>query len=224
MNSASRDILLIDDSPEVLLVHGKILSGAGFKVHSADSVESGLKILSAEKLTLILLDLNLPGASGFEFLKMRSLSASLKKTPVIVVSGLTDKASVYQAISLGAEDYLVKPCAAPLLLQKVRKQLKDVNYQKHVFNAEKLIPGNIAVPVKITKVGETSFRVESLSRLGPNQAIHFKPDFLEKLQMQGCVIRSSTLPASKTPNGFYVCRVNVLGLKNSLIKNLMGVK
>ena len=65
----SDKILIIDDEPNILLSFSSLLEDEGYRSLTADSAEDGLKIFSRQGASLVLLDLNLPGWSGIDFLK-----------------------------------------------------------------------------------------------------------------------------------------------------------
>ena len=62
-------ILIVDDEPNILLSFSSLLQDEGYKTVTADSAEAANRILSGQDLDLILLDLQLPGKSGLDFLK-----------------------------------------------------------------------------------------------------------------------------------------------------------
>ena len=118
-------VLIIEDDDffRGLLTHD--LNDVGFKVDSARSVEMAFKFLDRHMPDIILLDLLLPGTSGFDFL------SEIKKTqklavPGVVLSNLGSKNDVEMALSLGAVDFMVKANVTPgQIVEKVQKTLSD---------------------------------------------------------------------------------------------------
>lgn len=112
-------ILLIEDSVPVRAALRAALEAAAYTVLEAPNGEDGLPL--AAKADLVLLDLGLPGMSGFDVLeKLRKSSAM----PVIVLSGQEEVDAKIRALDLGGDDYVTKPFDAGELLARVRAALR----------------------------------------------------------------------------------------------------
>ena len=109
MNDEVTNILLIEDTVgDAVLVKEMIQRTTDFKINLlvADNLARGLKYIAAENLHAILLDLNLPDSRGLKtFQQVHKFSMN---TPVVIMSILTDKELIYQAMKEGAQDYLIK--------------------------------------------------------------------------------------------------------------------
>jgi len=101
-------ILLIEDDTFMRDLFARGLDEAGFTVDSAPDAESGLEMLAKNVPELVLLDLLLPGKSGFNFLEEIKQNKEYQNIPVIVVSNLGSKGDIDNAMDLGAADFLVK--------------------------------------------------------------------------------------------------------------------
>jgi DNA-binding NtrC family response regulator len=99
-------LLFIDDDLQAHKTLSMILPDL-YRVVSAYSGEHGLEILEKESPDVILLDINLPAKSGHEVLGL--ITAKPLAPPVVMLSAVSDTASVVRAIQLGAVDYIVKP-------------------------------------------------------------------------------------------------------------------
>lgn len=103
------NILLIEDNVgDAHLVKEMINSTKDYQINLliADNLARGLKYIAAENLHAILLDLNLPDSQGLDtFKRVHKFSMNI---PVIIMSILTDKELIYQAMKEGAQDYLLK--------------------------------------------------------------------------------------------------------------------
>ncbi|MFP4020746.1 MAG: response regulator transcription factor [Halanaerobium sp.] len=117
-------ILVVDDEKNIRLVVGKSLEKAGFDiVYAVDGVEA---VNQANKFNpdLMLLDLRLPKMNGFLVLEAIKSDTSTEEIPVIILSALSEEDDVQKAISLGAEDFLVKPISQSDLLAAVEKNIR----------------------------------------------------------------------------------------------------
>lgn len=103
-----KKVLIIEDDEFLRSLAAKRLEQDGYKVIAALAGEAGLKSAESDKPDLILLDLLLPGLSGFEVLEKFKQTPEGKKVPVVVFSNLGERADVEKATKLGAADFLVK--------------------------------------------------------------------------------------------------------------------
>ncbi|MEZ0607915.1 response regulator transcription factor [Fibrella sp. WM1] len=111
-------ILLIDDEEKLALHLQKGLNQAGYSVDVALSGSAGLEQAALGSHDLILLDLMLPGTTGFDLL--RNLRDFGIDTPVMILSALNQSQHVVRGLDLGAVDYLRKPFELDELLARIR--------------------------------------------------------------------------------------------------------
>ncbi len=114
----AREILVVDDIPEMIEVVQAIFEERGYKVSGALSGEECLKKLKKKKPNLILLDLRMPGMDGWDVLKEIKRNKDTKGIPVIAyttVGGL-DQETLRER---GVDEYIVKPFENVDLIQKV---------------------------------------------------------------------------------------------------------
>ncbi|RQD76506.1 MAG: response regulator [Halanaerobium sp. MSAO_Bac5] len=118
-------ILVVDDEKNIRLVVGKSLEKAGYEViYAVDGVEAVEKANEYD-LNLILLDLRLPKMNGFLVLEALKSDAATEGIPVIILSALSSEDDIQKVISLGAEDFLVKPISQSDLLLAVEENIKE---------------------------------------------------------------------------------------------------
>jgi DNA-binding response OmpR family regulator len=115
------NILIIEDEREIGDLIELYLSREGISCRRAESAEEGFAFFRGESFDLVLLDINLPGIDGFEFLKrLREQSA----VPVIIVSARQDDADIVLGLGIGADDFVVKPFSPRVLAARVRARLR----------------------------------------------------------------------------------------------------
>src|SRR5947209_7101145 len=116
-------ILVVEDETSLAEFVSRALSAEGYTVRIADDGPTGERLALSDDVGLVLLDVMLPGRSGFEVLqRIRQEKPSL---PVIMLSargGVEDKVD---GLDLGADDYVTKPFSFDELLARVRAQLRD---------------------------------------------------------------------------------------------------
>lgn len=119
-------ILLIEDNPADADLIEDMLSdaeGACFDIVHTDKLASGLERLEQSEIDIVLLDLSLPDSQGLE--TFTSVYSKAHKTPIIVLSGLSDETVALKAVSEGAQDYLVKgKVDRDLLVRAIRYALE----------------------------------------------------------------------------------------------------
>ncbi|MCC7463525.1 MAG: response regulator transcription factor [Gammaproteobacteria bacterium] len=114
-------ILLVDDDPDMLAVTGFALQQAGMLVVRANSYGTALATWRAEQPDLAILDINLPGGSGFELCTAIRRESRL---PILMLTARGEEADLVRALELGADDYLTKPFSPRTLIARVRALLR----------------------------------------------------------------------------------------------------
>ena len=115
-------LLLIEDDEAIVFGMTEALSHAGHTIISADSLAKG-KALFSSSIQLILLDLNLPDGTGYDFCRWVK---SIRDVPVIFLTVQGEEAAVTKGLDLGADDYIVKPFRLAELLSRIRAVLRRV--------------------------------------------------------------------------------------------------
>jgi DNA-binding response OmpR family regulator len=118
-------ILVADDEPDVLLIIKTGLTMEGFEVLTAANGRDALLSAMEELPDLIILDVMMPYLSGFEVLEKLKENDATAPIPVIMLTGLSDRESIQQALLAGSDRYIVKPFEFNDLLQKVKISLKE---------------------------------------------------------------------------------------------------
>lgn len=127
MTSVRKKILLVDDSPTALLWERMILEDLRHEIMVATDGESGVRLATSARPDLILLDVVMPGMSGFDALRRLRAEDALRDVPVLMVSTRGEMAYVLEGYESGANDYITKPIDRAELLAKVRSYLMDVD-------------------------------------------------------------------------------------------------
>ncbi len=114
-------ILAVDDEPQALWLLRNILSEHGYKPFGTGNPDEMMRLLEVEQPHLVLLDLMVPGTSGFELMsRIRQMS----DVPVIFLSANDQEENVVKALSMGADDYIVKPFSSTELVARVEASLR----------------------------------------------------------------------------------------------------
>jgi signal transduction histidine kinase/DNA-binding response OmpR family regulator len=115
------NVLLVDDRSENLIALESVLADLGQNLIRATSAREALRFLLLEDVALILLDVQMPGLSGFELAELIRERERTQHTPIIFISATSiQEQSIFKGYSLGAVDYLTKPIEPDILKSKVR--------------------------------------------------------------------------------------------------------
>ena len=124
-STSAKRVLVVDDNEDIRNLISIILTGESYEVLAVESGTKALEIYSEFKPDLILLDIMMPGISGFEVLEqIRDIrSAKLNSVPIVMITAKSLTDDIDKAIKLGATSYIVKPFRAESLKQKVIEYL-----------------------------------------------------------------------------------------------------
>ena len=124
-NAPSADrILVVDDEPDIVALVVYHLAKAGYRVVTAASGSEALEVASRELPSLIVLDLMLPGLSGFDVLERLRADDATRDTAVLMLTARREEADRVRGLSLGADDYLIKPFSPAELVLRVAAILR----------------------------------------------------------------------------------------------------
>ena len=112
-------ILLIEDSPTDRAVFTQWLEKAGHEVLSTDNAEDGLQMARSQLPQLVLMDVVLPGMSGFQATRALSRDEATRGIPVLIVSTKNMETDMAWGMRQGAKDYIVKPPREAALIARI---------------------------------------------------------------------------------------------------------
>lgn len=116
-----QEILIVEDDADVRDILTFNIENAGYSVIAVVSAEEGLKQMTPQT-ALILLDVMLPGMSGFQF--ARQLRTQQNNTPIIFLTAKTEENDLLTGFSTGGDDYIFKPFSINVVLARIKAVLK----------------------------------------------------------------------------------------------------
>ena len=126
-------ILIVEDEKLIGDLIREGLSVAGYKCLYAEEGQEALRLLQEQGADLVILDVMLPGMTGFE------LMGQMGKVPVIFVTAKSDLRDRLKGLDLGADDYLVKPFEMPELLARVQAVLRRTKRDESFMRIDDLL-------------------------------------------------------------------------------------
>ncbi|MBI2418905.1 MAG: response regulator [Ignavibacteriales bacterium] len=134
---SSATILIVDDSPENIDILGAAL--VEYKKLIALNGEKAIKILQDKKPDLILLDVVMPGISGYDVIKLLKENEATKDIPVIFITSLSEAQDEAKGVELGAADYITKPFKTEIVKARVKTQLLLKQQQESLWQLNKAL-------------------------------------------------------------------------------------
>ncbi len=117
-------ILVVDDESDVVLIIKTTLQAEGYDVASATNGRDALDEAFETRPDLIVLDVMMPGMTGFEVLRQLKANETTATVPVLMLTGVSDKKKIQEALESGIDYYLVKPFDFDDLLGKIKQALE----------------------------------------------------------------------------------------------------
>jgi len=124
---AKEKILIVDDEEHIIELLKFNLLNAGYEVLTANDGIDAVKIAKAEKPSLLLLDLMLPGIDGFDVCKEIKRNNEMKNTSIVMLTAKGEELDKILGLELGADDYITKPFSVRELLARVKAVLRRTN-------------------------------------------------------------------------------------------------
>lgn len=161
-------LLVVDDDSDMLAVISFALRQAGFPVVEANSYGTALGMFHTKQPDLIILDINLPGGSGFDLCDLIRREST---APIMMLTARGEEADLVRALDLGADDYLTKPFSPRTLIARVKALLRRAGVDGAGTNS-------------ITQAGELLLDPDSLSlKIGGKPALRITPLECRLLQL-----------------------------------------
>lgn len=156
LNTTDYTILVVDDILSNVLLLKALLKQKGYNFISAMNGEDALEMIRSQKPDLVLLDVMMPGMTGFELAEILRQDPETHDLPIIFLTALGDTSNVEKGFDKGASDYVSKPFQKDELFSRI-------GYQLMLRNAYRTInEQNIAYHRASEKMREISERIDSL--------------------------------------------------------------
>jgi len=151
MSTASK-VLVVDDTPHNVKLLADLLGVKGYAVATAASGEEGLAKVASEQPDLVLLDVMMPGLSGYDVCRRLRADPATALLPVILVTSLDPQVERVKGIEAGADDFLPKPINQAELFARVRSLLRIKALQDEVrTQAEALKNWNLKLEERVAE-------------------------------------------------------------------------
>lgn len=219
MGLLNKEILILDDSPEMRMVLRKILEGAGCVVKDAERISDAVEIMTIRRPHGIVLDMQLHGEeTGLQFLKFCKSQEVYSSIPIIALSSFSKESLITKALGLGVNDYLVKPLNSAFLLQKLRKAFmnfdEDENSRVIKYKYESCPVIKTTFPCRLASINEVSCMVQSPIKIIEDEKLNIISGFLDSLGFDS-VSYEAKVGSKYIAEGVYETKVVFLGVTES---------
>jgi diguanylate cyclase (GGDEF)-like protein len=160
-----RRILVVDDDPCMLKLLSKHLVSAGYEVLAVESAAEALRILHQDGPAVVLSDWSMPGMTGIELCQTIRASEALGFTYIIILTALSEKQHVVQALEAGANDFLAKPFHCQELLARISAGMRIVSLEADLMRQQRELHKANAELVILNRKLETMATTDELTGL-----------------------------------------------------------
>jgi DNA-binding response OmpR family regulator len=137
MTTRSSDVILVvDDDPTTCALTTTLLAREGYRTCYSTTGAEALQIVETQNVSLILLDVVMPGMDGFEVCSRLRATEKGKQVPIILLTGRNDVDTRLEGMQSGVSEFLTKPVTRHELLARVRAQLHILNLTRQLEQIE----------------------------------------------------------------------------------------
>ncbi len=126
----SKEILIVEDEPGVVAAIRFLMEQQGYNVRVAGSGEDALDAISKHKPHLVLLDIMLPGMSGWEVCEMIRMHPDYCDIKIVFLTARRDESEIARGLAMGANAYITKPFNNDQLIAKIKALLQVASGRK----------------------------------------------------------------------------------------------
>jgi CheY-like chemotaxis protein/class 3 adenylate cyclase len=165
-------ILVVDDAPRNVKLLADLLAGTGYEVVTAGSGAEALECIARERPDLVLLDVVMPGMSGYDVCRAIRDDPGTRVLPVVMVTALEASEERVKGLEAGADDFVSKPIRQPELLARVRSLLRAKRlYDTVEEQAARLAEWNRTLEQRVAEQVAELERLGALKRFLPPQIV-----------------------------------------------------
>jgi diguanylate cyclase (GGDEF)-like protein len=154
-------VLIADDNKVIIRLMKELLSRAGYLVADVSSSEQVLTVIATIQPDLVLLDVDMPGASGFEVCRIIKQNPLTRDIPILFVTGCTERDDIIAGFAAGGQDYIRKPFTKEELLARVKTHIA-LSHAQQELQASVLRYRNLSVLDDLTGLFNTRYLYQTL--------------------------------------------------------------
>lgn len=218
-----KNILVLDDNKNDLLMAKFVILRMGYNPILLEKQSLLVDTLQLHKISLIVLDLDMPGLSGLDVLKKIKRVSSYKDIPIVMLTGNSDISNVKAAISTGAVDYIVKPIDPAIFENKVKKLIGQTdersqsNWIEYEIKKSHDAEMRLYIPTHLQSIGEMSLTLKTKQILPVGLTFYTEASLFNQLEIEHPPVKVE----SCEPQGDeYVAKCTLIGLSEADLKKI----
>lgn len=218
-----KNILVLDDNKNDLLMAKFVILRMGYNPVLLEKQSLLIDTLQLHKISLIVLDLDMPGLSGLDVLKKIKRVNSYKDIPIVMLTGNSDISNVKAAISTGAVDYIVKPIDPAVFENKVKKLIGQIdersqsNWIEYEIKKSQDAEMRLYMPTQLLTIGEMSLTLKTKQILPIGLTFYTESALFEELQIKQTPIKVESCEAQGDE---FIAKCALIGLSEADLKKI----
>ncbi|SMF01400.1 response regulator [Pseudobacteriovorax antillogorgiicola] len=212
-------ILVVDDVVQMQELVIQIAETQGIKGHGVSNSRKALQFLQdVDDISLIFLDINLEGESGFSLCKRIRAEPELADTKICFISGHREKQYVLKALSEGGNDYLIKPIDPLSVIEKLNRFVKNNSSSQFVWCDASLVAIPQGFPFKLElhvhKISEGGLKLTSPIEFEKSAVFDLELPYFSRKKGEGCLFTCEITHCKKQKQSYNV-DVNFVGISEN---------
>ena len=130
MSADAPVVLVVDDEPDLLELLDYALRQEGYRVHTAQDGAEGLRLAVSLRPDVLVIDIMMPEMDGIELTRQIRENASLRLTPLLMLTARVEEGDEIAGLDAGADDYVTKPVSPKLLASRIRAMLRRLEREE----------------------------------------------------------------------------------------------
>lgn len=180
-----KKILIVDDQKTILITLEAILKQQGYQVFSATNSIDAFDKFNSEFVDLIITDAIMPlGSNGYSLISSIRASEKNNQVPIIMLTGKREKADIEKALTVGADDYIVKPIDPDILTVKIKNLLQKSEIDSSFVEAPVKASATILTKTDIISISEIDLKLLTNFPLLSGQLYRISSDFFKQLEIE----------------------------------------
>lgn len=218
-----KNILVLDDNKNDLLMTKFVIMRMGYNPILIDKQVMLIESLQTFPISLIILDIDMPGLSGLEILKKIKKVNAYKDIPIVMLTGNSDISSVKTAINTGAVDYIIKPIDPEIFENKIKKLIGQntsstkENWIEYEVKKAKDIEVRLYFSAKLFSIGEISLTLKMHQPLPLGLTFYTEAALFEELEINQPPLK---VESCEFVGDSYQIKCTLIGLSESDLKKI----
>jgi len=202
----NKRILLVDDLPANLVLLKRMVEKEGYFCLTAENGEQALACVAEYEPDLILLDVMMPGLSGYDVVRELKSDPAYEHIPIILVTALTDQSSRQTGLEVGAEDFVTKPFDRAELVMRMRNLLRLKEFIDQANMQSNLLEEQVRVRTQNLEASHTELhQAHETLKEAQHQLVHS-----EKMAALG-QLSAGVAHEINNPVGYISSNINAMG-------------